>query len=331
MRKLDKENVSLFIKKQGVTIIFVLLCIVVGSYNSNFFTMANFLNVFKQLSICGIYAWGITFLFTAGLTDLSGGSVMALSGVVSALTISHFCGSTFGVVVGILLALVVGILVGLISGYVIARYNLPAFIVTLTMQNITRGMALVISNGKPISSMPEAFKWIGQGYVLGIPVPVYILIITFIIAWFLMYKTRFGRYVFAMGGNEQAAVAAGVNVKKMKIILMVMSGFLAALSGVVLAARLGCGQPNSAVGYEFSSMTMAILGGTSLNGGSGTLYGTIIGALIVGFMSNILNFFNVNVYFQQVVQGLVILVAVLLDANIKSGGKKRKARQRRGK
>lgn len=321
--KLNKEKIITLFKRQGVAIVFIILCVIVGSYNKNFFTISNFLNVFKQLSICGIFAWTITLLFIGGLNDLAGGSVMALSGVVVALMIVKFESSLAGVILGILLALVVGVAIGLISGFVIAKYHLPAFIVTLTMQNIARGMALVISKGKPISSMPESFKWLGQGYILGIPVPVYILILTFFVIWFLLYKTRFGRHVFAMGGNEAAAIAAGINVSSIKIISMMLSGLFSAIAGVVLASRLGCGQPNAAVGYEFSSMTMVILGGTSLNGGVGSLTGTIVGALIVGFMSNILNFFNVNVYFQQVVQGIVILVAVLLDANIKRNGKKK--------
>ena len=312
-----KQKILQMIKKQGVTIILVAGCLFAGSFNETFFTIANLMNILRQITVVGIVACGITMLFIAGQTDLAPGSVIALTGVVAAkIVVAN--GTAGGIITAIAAALGTGLICGLISGIVLAKYRLPAFIITLAVQIMARGAALVLADGKPIPNLPKAYKFIGQGSIKGIPVPILIFLVVILITWFVMYRTRWGRYMFAMGGNEQAAVAAGINVKGLKLGLMLSSGFLSAVSGIILSARIASGQPATAVGYEFDAMTMVVLGGTSLTGGSGSLYGTIIGALIIGVMTNVMNLFNVNAYFQQIIKGLIILAAILIDAEAKN-------------
>lgn len=312
-----KQMILQIIRKQGVTIILVIGCLFAGSFNETFFTFANLINILRQITVVGIVACGITMLFIAGQTDLAPGSVIALTGVVAAKLVVRD-GSMGGIVLAVAAALATGLFCGLISGVLLAKYRLPSFIITLAVQIMARGAALVLADGKPIPNLPAAYKYIGQGSIGFVPVPVVIFMVVIAVTWFVMYRTRWGRYMFALGGNEQATVAAGINVKGLKVGLMLASGFLSAVSGIILSARIASGQPSTAVGYEFDAMTMVVLGGTSLTGGSGSLYGTIIGALIIGVMTNVMNLFNVNAYFQQIIKGLIILAAILIDAEAKN-------------
>jgi inositol transport system permease protein len=208
---------------------------------------------------------------------------------------------------------VTGLFIGCINGFVITKFNIPAFIMTLAVTTVARGSALLFTKGVPISGMGAQFLIIGQGNWGFMPISVLILIILFVITWILLNKTPFGRYIFAVGGNENAAVASGIRSKIVVLKAFVLDGALTATAGIVLMSRINSGQPAAGVGYEFDAITAVVVGGTSLSGGSGSIVGTIIGAVIVGIINNVQNLLNVNAYWQQIVKGLIILFAVILD------------------
>ncbi|OQX93173.1 MAG: hypothetical protein B6I17_03940 [Tenericutes bacterium 4572_104] len=208
-------------------------------------------------------------------------------------------------------------MMGLLTGMIISRGRVQAFIATLVTMTIVRGATLVFTQGKPINAgvgkASEAFAWLGGGYILGIPVPVYLMILVYGISWYTLHQTRFGRYTYALGGNEEAARMSGLATKKLKTMVYGISGFLASLSGIIMTSRLSSAQPTAGTGYELDAIAAVVLGGTSLTGGSGRILGTIVGALIIGILNNALNIMNVSSYFQMIAKGAVILIAVLLD------------------
>ncbi|GAA0097009.1 ribose ABC transporter permease [Clostridium perfringens] len=299
-----KANVKANISKYKSLIGLVLLCIVITIVTPNFLSVSNITNVFTQVSVNAIIAIGMTFVILTGGIDLSVGSTLAISGAVGASIVK----STGNVFLAIIVAAVIGIAVGLINGLLVSKGKLQAFIVTLATMTIFRGATLVFTDGTPISKLPEAFVKIGNGKLGFMPIPVIITIIIAIIAVYALSQTRFGRYLYALGGNEDASRLSGINTDKIKTLVYVVSGFASAIAGVIITSRIGSASPNAGTGFELDAIAAVVIGGTSLAGGEGTITGTLIGVL-----NNGLNLMNVSPFYQSIVKGLVILIAVLLD------------------
>jgi ribose/xylose/arabinose/galactoside ABC-type transport system permease subunit len=300
--------------RYGIVVGLIVLCVCFAVFIPNhlFITPENIVNVANQIAVNCILAVGMTFIIITAGIDLSVGSVLAVCGVLAALAMGGQQGP-----VTIVIALGVGMAVGggcgFMSGLTVARAGLPPFIVTLAMMLMARGAAFVISHGKPVYNLPDTFKIIGQAPQLAVPIPIYIMVGVVAAAWLLLSRTTFGRYVFAIGGNEEAARLSGISVAWVKTWVYAMSGLLCGLSGVILAAELGSGDPKSGQFYELDAIAAVVVGGTSLMGGRGSIFGTVIGALIIGVMNNGLSLLQVDQYPQYIVKGAVILGAVMLD------------------
>ncbi|HAS8153057.1 ribose ABC transporter permease [Vibrio vulnificus] len=299
--------------EQKSLIALLFLIVVVSFLNPNFFTVDNILNILRQTSVNAIIAVGMTLvILTAGI-DLSVGSVLALCGAFAASLVSM----EVPVLIAVPTALLAGAALGAISGVIIAKGKVQAFIATLVTMTLLRGVTMVYTDGRPISTgftdTADAFAWFGTGYALGIPVPVWLMVIVFAAAWYLLNHTRFGRYVYALGGNESATRLSGINVDKVKIGVYAICGLLAALAGIIVTSRLSSAQPTAGMGYELDAIAAVVLGGTSLMGGKGRIMGTLIGALIIGFLNNALNLLDVSSYYQMIAKAAVILLAVMVD------------------
>ncbi len=285
------------------------------SYLSPFFlTTSNLLNVMEQTAINAVIAVGMTFVILSAGIDLSVGSIAALSGVVMANRLL----AGWPLAGAILAGLLTGAMCGVFSGLLITRGKLPPFIATLGMMSVARGAALLFTDGRPISGFDESLRWLSTGRIFGIPVPVLLTILLYVLAIVLLNRTRFGRYVYAIGGNEEAARLSGVAVGFHKTLVYVISGVTAALGAVLLTARLNSAQPIAGMMYELDAIAAVVIGGTSLTGGLGTLGGTLIGALTMGVLRNGLNLLGISSFLQQIVIGLVIIAAVLMDSLVKS-------------
>lgn len=305
-------NVLLMLDKYRVLLIFVILVIVASLLSDAFLTTNNLFNVFRQVSIIAIMSVGMTLvILTAGI-DLSVGSVMAFSGAVLAGVIM----AGVPLPLAILICLAVGILLGLFNGFIISKGKVPAFIATLAVMVIARGMTLVFTQGNPIVVSHSGFRFIGSGKVLGIPFPIILMLVIFIIMYWVLKYTTFGRYLYAIGGNEEAARLAGISVDRVKITVYGLAGFFAAISALIYTSRLMSAQPNAGSGMELDAIAAVIIGGTRLSGGKGGVTGTLIGALIMGVLDNILNLTNVSPFYQDIAKGLVILAAVLIDSKL---------------
>lgn len=276
----------------------------------SFLTVANLINVVRQISINGILAVGVTFVLLTGGVDLSLGSLVALSGVAAACWAHP---GDFPVVVPVLIGVLSGALCGVANGAVITWGRVAPFIVTLGMMTVARGLALVISGGKPVSNLSRAFTALGSADLLGLPVPVLVLGAVALGSHVVLRHLRLGRYVYAVGGNELAARASGINVIGVKLFAYTICGACAGLAGVVLASRITTGQPNAGLAYELDAIAAVVIGGTSLSGGVGGVGGTLLGALLMGVINNGLDLLNVSSYYQQIVKGLIIVGAVWLD------------------
>ncbi|KAF0823756.1 ribose ABC transporter permease [Cytobacillus firmus] len=295
----------------GILIGLFILCVVITIINPNFLTSNNLLNVLRQTSTNLYLALAMTMIIILGGIDLSVGSIMAVTGVVTTGMIALFDTS---VLVAVLAGLLVGMIFGAINGYVAATTIIPPFIITLATMNIARGAAYVITDGKPVRVMSDSFNFLGSGYLFGIlPMPVLYLIILLILCYFIMNKTKLGRYMYAVGGNAEAARFSGINIKKIQFFAYTFSGLMAAIAGIVLASRMFSGQPTAGEGAELDAIAAVVLGGTSMTGGYGRIGGTVIGALIIGVLSNGLNLMGVSSFWQYIVKGIVILVAVYAD------------------
>lgn len=287
----------------------IVLCVVITIVSPAFMTLSNITNIFTQVSTNAIIAIGMTFVILTGGIDLSVGSTVAISGALAASILK----STNNIPLAILVAAITGIVIGLINGILISKGKLQAFIVTLATMTIFRGATLVFTNGTPISKLSETFVKIGNGKIGFIPIPVIITIIILIISIYLLTQTRFGRYLYALGGNEDSAKLSGINTNKIKTLVYVISGFASSIAGIIITSRIGSASPNAGTSFELDAIAAVVIGGTSLSGGEGKITGTIIGALIIGVLNNGLNLMNVSPFYQSIVKGLVILIAVLLD------------------
>lgn len=296
------------LNKYSLVLILIVLMAVCSVANENFLKVNNLLNVVKQQSVIIIISFGAMLLIICGLLDLAAGSVLALSGVICV----SFFQKVPNVFLTILVAIAVAVLCNLISGAMVTVFRTPPFIATLAVQAMARGAALFYTGGTNLYDI-EGLTFIGQGSLLGVPMPVYFMVGCLIVMVYLTKQTRFGRSVYAVGGNEEAARASGVNVNKVKMMTYVVNGILVGLAAAVWVARVNGAMPNGGQGYEFDAMTSTIIGGTSFSGGIGTAFGTVIGAFIVGFLNNIMNLVSIDSYLQQVVRGFIIGVAVIWD------------------
>lgn len=302
-----------FIKESqygGILVALLITSIIFSFQIPQFSTWRNFTLVLNQISVNAILAFGVTFVIIAGGIDLSLGSILAVSGVVAALFADADAGNLG---LSIFLALLVGTLMGTINGLITVFSKVPPFIVTLGSMTIGRGMALLISDGKPISNLLESFNNIGSGDIFGIPYSILLLLISFLICTFILDQSILGRYIKAIGGNEMAAYVSGISVTKIKCLVYSLSGFFAALAAILLTARINTGQPNAGLGFELDAIAAVIIGGTSTKGGKGSMLGTFIGVFFIGIINNGLDLLNVSAYWQQVVMGSIIILAVLVD------------------
>ena len=299
------------IQDLGALIALILLVIVIGIISPEFRTVSNFLSLFRQSSINGFIAFGMTCVILTGGIDLSVGSVLALSTALCA----GFIRGGMPVGIAMLLALVIGTLLGAVSGLLVTKGRLQPFIATLVTMTVYRGLTMIYMDGKPISDLGDSFtlKVVGKGNFYHIPIPVILFVAVFAIMMFILEKTTFGRRVYATGSNEKSAKLAGVNVDKTKLITYAISGGMAALSGLILLSILSSAQPTLVEGYELDAIASVALGGTSMNGGRGRIWGTFVGILIIAVLNNGLNILGVSSYYQDVVKGIVILIAVLSD------------------
>lgn len=312
MKKNRNLGIKLVTKYRTVTVL-VVIFIIAAFLSEAFLTIDNILNVVRQVSIVAIIAAGMTFvILTAGI-DLSVGSVLAIAGALSASVVVK----TGSIVLAIVVALVTGAIFGLFNALFITKGNIPPFITTLATMVLARGCVLVYTNGSPIATKSDSYNFIGKGYILGIPFPVIILIITYVVCHIVLKYTKFGRSVYCMGGSREATRLSGINIDRVEIAVYTISGLLAGLTGLILTARLGSAQPTAGSGYELDAIASVILGGTSLAGGQGAIFTTVIGAMILGVLDNILVLMNVNPFASNIVKGIVILLAVLADSKFK--------------
>jgi len=306
-------NVSALLAQYGILLVFVLLCVVLTFANPFFLTEQNISNVLRQTSINGILAIGMTYVILTGGIDLSVGSVLAFSSMVAASLVSGE--QPQGVFVAIMAGLGTGAALGMVNGLLVSRFGVPPFVATLGMLSVARGLTFIYTDGTPIPNLSPAFRTIGQGFVGPVPVPVFIFAGVALLFWWVLKYTTFGRYIYAVGGNERSARTSGVNTRGVLFGAYIIAGSLAGLAGLILTARTTSALPQAGVSYELDAIAAVVIGGTSLSGGTGSVLGTVIGALIIGVINNGLDLLGVSSYYQQVIKGVIIITAVLLDVS----------------
>ncbi len=294
-------------------LILLVICIFATFLSQSFLSVSNLFNVFKQVTVAGIIGCGMTFVILTGGIDLSVGSILGFAGVVASGVLAS-TGNTF---LAVFTAVAIGITCGIVNGFFISQCGIPPFIATLGMMTLLRGCVLIYTKGSPIPVKIDSYKFIGKGTVLGVPVPVIILIGLFLLAHYILTQTSFGRSIYAFGGNREAARLSGISVKKTEWMAYIINGFLSGIAAVVLTARLGSAQSTSGQGIEMDAIAAVILGGTSLSGGTGFVLPTVVGAMIMGIIDNILTLMNVNPHATNIVKGAVVLIAVLVDKKVK--------------
>lgn len=307
------------VKFQSVLALLV-MCFALSLLSDRFLTAENSWNVMRQISVNLIISVGMTLVILTGGIDLSVGSVLAFSGAVTAFllktgaeitSINLYIGFTLtGALIG---GILTGTILGWFNGITITRFKVPPFVATLAMLTIARGLTMLLTGGFPITGFSNRMSFIGTGWFLGIPMPVWISAAAVAGAVVLTRKTRLGRYIYAIGGNETAAILSGVKIRKVKMIVYAAAGALSAIGGIIITSRLDSAQPNAGSGFELDSIAAVVIGGTSLSGGKGTIMGTVQGALIIGILNNGLVLLDVSPFWQQVIKGLVILAAVMIE------------------
>ena len=299
------------IRQYGLLIVFGIICLIISLITPQFLTVSNLTIIVTQVSINALLAFGVTFVIITGGIDLSLGSIVAVTGVTAAM-LAH--PDSYPVLIPIVMGLLAGLLMGAFNGFIITKSKIAPFIVTLGTMTIGRGLALILSDGRPVSNLSDSFNYLGSGTVLGIPILILIFILVFAVCSIILSKTVLGRYIYAIGGNEQAARASGINIDRVKLSVYSISGLLAGLAGILLASRITTGQPNAGAGFELDAIAAVVIGGTSTAGGRGTMVGTLIGFLLIGVINNGLDLLNVTSYYQQIVMGIIIIGAVVLDS-----------------
>ena len=322
-----KFNFGEFYGKWGTLMILVVIVILSALFVPNFVKPRNISNILLQNAVVAMLAFGATFVIILGHINVAYGSELAFIGCIACLSMNSLqtmMPPVAAAVITVLIAMLVGLVIGALNGLVITKFGIPAFIMTLAVTTIARGGALLLTDGTPVSGMDDAFNWFGQGFIGPIPTSVLIMAILFIVTWVLLNKTCFGRHIYAVGGNENAAIASGSKSKNVVKRAFILDGLITGLAAVVFMARQASGTPAGGLQYEFDAITAVVVGGTSLSGGSGNVVGTIIGAVIVGIINNVQNLLHINTYWQQVVKGLVILFAVIIDVVTKQAAAKAK-------
>lgn len=294
-------------------LILLVICVFATILSPSFLSVTNLFNVFKQITVAGIVGCGMTFVILTGGIDLSVGSILGLSGVLA----SGVLASTGNTAAAVAVSLVVGVACGAVNGFFVSVCGIPPFISTLGMMTLLRGVILVYTKGSPIPIKSDAYKFFGKGSIAGIPVPVIILIIVFLLAHYILTQTSYGRSVYAVGGNREAARLSGIRVKTSEFLVYTLNGLMCGMAGLILTARLGSAQSTSGTGIEMDAIAAVILGGTSLSGGVGFVLPTVVGAMIMGIIDNILTLMNVNPHATNIVKGAVILIAVLVEKKVK--------------
>jgi len=306
----DSDGFRMFMGKYGIGVVLLIMMIAIGIMEPSFATASNFINVATQVSINGMMSYGMCLAITTGGIDLSVGAQLALTSCVLGVTITN---GGMNVWLACLVALLIATFFGFLNGVLIAKFNMFPFVVTLSTQLIIRGLSQVISGGKAIALTSEAFKGIYSNKILGIPVPIVILVLVSVIMYLLLHWTKFGRYIFAVGGNVNAAIASGVSEFTTKVGVYTVSGLLAGIAAIIFTAKTGSAQSNIGIGYETDAVAACVLGGTSFAGGIATIPGVLMGIFIVGFIYNGMNLIGVSSYYQSIVKGCIIIGAVLLD------------------
>lgn len=297
-------------KKYGIFIVFIIIVAIFGIVADNFFTISNMFNILRQISMIGIVSVGMMFVMLTGGIDLSVGSQIAFINVMCSYMIVNM---EFNAFLSCIICIVICGVIGVFNGICVTKVKMPPIIVTLATMTIFSGLAFIISSGQPISGFPDGFTILGQGYVWIIPIPVICFVLVAVVGAVILNKTYFGKYFYAVGGNEEAAELSGINVHKIKTLSYTLCGILAGLAGLIMLSRLNTGSPNTGTGYEFEAITAVVLGGVSVSGGRGKMSGLIAGVLIMGVLANGFILLNINEYMQDVVQGIVLLVAVGFD------------------
>lgn len=310
------KKVKDIVRSRAIYAFLIIMIIFFSVMSTNFLTVNNLLNIAKQVSIFGIASVGMTYVILLGGIDLSTGALISFVNIIAAYFMIHLNINPW---LTIFLALLISTAIGFINGWIIAEIKMPPLIVTFASQTILGGLAYMICNGRPISRFDPSFLKIGQGYVGIIPIPIIIMIICFAVGAFILNKTYFGRYFYALGGNEEAAELSGIRVNKIKYLVYALSGLFAGIAGIVMLSRANTGQPNAGLGYEFDVITCVVLGGISVTGGSGKISNVIAGVLIIGVLSNGMILMNVSSYTQMVIKGIILLLAVGSDCIQKAG------------
>jgi len=311
IKSLNHQINNIFSRNLFPIFLLLSLFLLMSLFNQYFLTSANLLTILKQIIINGILSIGMTFVIISGGIDLSVGSIMAFSGtVIAGLMINY----SLDPIIASFIGLFIGVLFGFINGILVAYIKMPSIIVTLGMMEISRSLALLFSKGYPLTELPESFSYLGRGYLFNtIPISLIIMLLLYIISYIILNYLPLGRYIYAIGSSESAFKLSGININKYKLFAFVISGLTASISGLIISSRLMSGQPMVGVGFELDSISAVVLGGTDITGGSGHIYGTLIGVLILGVLSNGLSLMGFSPYIQRFFKGVIIVIAVYLS------------------
>lgn len=305
----SRSRLRFALDRFGLPLVFVLLCVALGFSSEYFMTWRNWMDILRQTSINGILAVGMTYVILTRGIDLSVGSILAFSGLCSAMVAVQ----GYGLLAALSAGMFAGAVMGALNGFMVANLSIPPFVATLGMLSVGRGLTFILNDGSPVTDLPEAYLALGTGKLGPIGMPIVIFAIVALFFWLVLKYTTYGRYVYAVGGNEKSARTSGIGVRKVTFSVYVISGLLAGLAGIVLSARTTSALPQAGVSYELDAIAAVVIGGTSLSGGTGRIVGTLFGALLIGVINNGLNLLGVSSYYQQVAKGLIIVFAVLID------------------
>lgn len=305
----SRSRLRFALDRFGLPLVFVLLCVALGFSSEYFMTWRNWMDILRQTSINGILAVGMTYVILTRGIDLSVGSILAFSGLCSAMVAVQ----GYGLLAALSAGMFAGAVMGALNGFMVANLSIPPFVATLGMLSVGRGLTFILNDGSPVTDLPEAYLALGTGKLGPIGMPIVIFAIVALFFWLVLKYTTYGRYIYAVGGNEKSARTSGIGVRKVTFSVYVISGLLAGLAGIVLSARTTSALPQAGVSYELDAIAAVVIGGTSLSGGTGSIVGTLFGALLIGVINNGLNLLGVSSYYQQVAKGLIIVFAVLID------------------